>query len=318
MTTKWGIMSTGRIAGDFARDIRAIPEATVSAVGSRSIEAAREFARKFDISTVHPTAESLALDPSVDAVYIAGIHPVHRDHAILMMEAGKHVLVEKPLAMNPAQVAEMIDVSRRTNRFLMEAMWMRFNPLHVTIKQRLDSGEFGRVRTIDADFSFVGPNDPTHRLFDPTKGGGSLLDVGVYPITLAWWFIGAPDHWNAEVEIGNTGVDVSAALELTWTSGARASLQCGTQRDGSRSATIVCESATIHIPAPAHSSPIAEITTTNGTEVVECAPPGLHHQVIEAQRCITEGRIESSRMSHHDSVAIAQFIDDVLAGGHRA
>ena len=318
MTTTWGIMSTGRIAGDFARDIRAVPDAVIGAVGSRSAAAGKEFSQKFAIPTVHASAESLANDPSIDAVYIAGIHPVHRDHAILMMEAGKHVLVEKPLAMNATEAAEMTAVARRTNRFLMEAMWMRFNPLHVEIKRRLDSGEFGSVRAIEADFSFVGPDDPTHRLFDPTKGGGSLLDVGVYPITLAWWLVGAPDQWNAEVVIGNTGVDVSAALEFTWASGAHASLQCGTQRDGSRSATIVCDSATINIPAPAHSSPIAEITTANGTEVVKCAPPGLHHQVIEAQRCIAEGRIESSRMSHHDSVAIAQFIDDALAGGQRA
>ena len=317
MTVRWGIMSTGRIAGDFARDIAAVPDASVVAVGSRSADAAAAFAGKYGIPSTHTTAESLAGDASVDAVYVAGIHPVHHDHAILMMEAGKHVLVEKPLAMNPAEVAEMTSASKRTGRFLMEAMWMRFNPLHVELKRRIDAGEFGRITSIEADFSFVGPDDTAHRLFDPAKGGGSLLDVGVYPITLAWWFAGAPDEWRADVEFGPTGVDVGATLELARRDGSRAVLQCGTQREGSRTATITCEQATIRIPPPAHSSPVADITTSRGVETVRCAPPGLHHQVVEAQRCITAGLIESPRMTHADSLAIATFIDDVLASSRR-
>jgi len=312
MKTRWGIAGTGRIAGDFARDLMQVPSAELVSVSSRTTEGARTFASTWGASRSHGSIHDMAADDSVDAVYVAGIHPVHRDHAIILMESGKHVLVEKPLAMNAIEVAEMIEVSRRTGRFLMEAMWMRFNPLHVELKRRLDQGEFGRILSIEADFSFVGPDDPSHRLFDPTKGGGSLLDVGVYPITLAWWYLDPPASWHAHVEFGATGVDVAARLDLEWSTGTRALLHCGTQHEGSRSAIIECEEAVIRIPAPAHSSPIAEIATSHGVESVRCAPPGLHHQVDEVQRCIAAGLVESPRMPHTASLGVAKFIDDVL------
>ena len=313
MKTRWGIAGTGRIAGDFARDLMQVPSAELVAVSSRTVEGARTFASRWGASRSHGSIHDIAAEDSLDVVYVAGIHPVHRDHAIILMESGKHVLVEKPLAMNSLEVTEMIDVSRRTGRFLMEAMWMRFNPLHVELKRRLDQGEFGRILSIEADFSFAGPDDPSHRLFDPTKGGGSLLDVGVYPITLAWWYLGEPASWHADVEFGSTGVDVAARLGLEWGNGTRAELHCGTRHEGSRSAIIECEQAIIRIPAPAHSSPIAEIKTSQGIEPVRCAPPGLHHQVDEVHRCIAAGLIESPRMPHSASLSVAKFIDEVLA-----
>ncbi len=147
MATRWGVAGTGRIASDFVRDLSNVPEATVVAVGSRTLAGAREFSAKFDIPTAVASVEALAALDDVDVVYVAGIHPVHHDHAVAMMRAGKHVLVEKPIAMNVAQASSMVATSRETNRFLMEAMWMRFNPLHVALKQRLDAGEFGHCST---------------------------------------------------------------------------------------------------------------------------------------------------------------------------
>ncbi|NBY12939.1 MAG: gfo/Idh/MocA family oxidoreductase [Actinobacteria bacterium] len=128
MTMRWGIAGTGRIASDFARDLANIADAQLVAVGSRSIDSARTFASARNIPRAHGSVADLAQDPEVDVVYVAGIHPVHREHAIAMMRAGKHVLVEKPLAMNAGEVDEMLAVSTSTGRFLMEAMWMRFNP----------------------------------------------------------------------------------------------------------------------------------------------------------------------------------------------
>ena len=316
MKIRWGIAGTGRIASDFVRDLSSIPDAEVVAVGSRTVESARSFASTRGIARAHGSIESLVADSSVDVIYVAGIHPVHRDHAIAAMRAGKHVLVEKPLAMNATEVAEMIGVSRETNRFLMEAMWTRFNPLHVELRRRFDAAEFGRVTAIDSDFSFALPVDPSHRLFDPSKGGGALLDVGIYPITLAWWWLGAPATWTARGHIGSTGVDESVELNLTTIGGATAHLTCGSTFDGPKKSTITCETAVIEIHPPSHSSRVAEVRTDSGTETVRCAGPGLHHQVVEVHRCIASGSTESPRMSHADSHAIATFMDEVLATLH--
>ena len=145
-----------------------------------------------------------------------------------------------------------------------------------------------------------------------------LLDVGIYPLTLAWWWLGAPTSWTATGDIGPTGVDESVTLDLGWSSGATARLTCGSTRNGSRQSVITCERATITIPTPSHASPVAHIVTANGTETVECAAPGLHHQVVEVQRCLAAGLIESPRMTHADSHAVATFMDDVLASLHGA
>lgn len=311
MTVRWGIAGTGRIASDFVRDLANIEDAVAVAVGSRTAASAAGFAGTRGIARAHGSMEELAADPGVDIVYVAGIHPVHRDHAVMMMRAGKHVLVEKPLAMDADEVQEILAVSAETGRFVMEAMWMRFNPLHTELKRRLDAGEFGSVVSIESDFSFEAPRDPAHRLFDPQKGGGALLDVGIYPLNLAWWWLGAPASWSATGEIGPTGVDESVAMELSWAGGATAVLTCGSTRNGSRTSTIVCEGATIVIAPPSHSSPVAEIRVDGSTEHVSSARPGLHHQVREVQRCAAEGLRESPRMPHSDSLAIARFMDDV-------
>lgn len=316
MTLRWGIAGTGRIASDFVRDLANIPDARAVAVGSRTAEGAQSFAASRGIARYYGSMDDLFADADVDVVYVAGIHPVHREHAIAAMRAGKHVLVEKPLAMNSRETTELIDVSRATNRFLMEAMWTRFNPLHVELKRRLDAGEFGRIVSIDSDFSFSIPHDPNHRLFDPTKGGGSLLDVGIYPISLAWWWLGQPASWTASGTIGATGVDERVEINFSYADGRVARLTCGSTFDGPKKSTITCEDGVIEIHPPSHSSPVADIRTARGTETVRCAGPGLHHQVVEVHRCVAAGLTESPRMSHADSRAIAGFMDDVLASLH--
>ncbi|MFM8553361.1 MAG: Gfo/Idh/MocA family protein [Acidimicrobiales bacterium] len=316
MTFRWGIAGTGRIAGDFARDLANVEDASLVAVGSRSIESARAFAGARSVARAHGSLGELASDPDVDIVYVAGIHPVHREQAVTLMRAGKHVLVEKPMAMNAAEVADMVEVSKSTGRFLMEAMWTRFNPLHVELKRRIDTGGFGRIMSVESDFSFAAPRDPAHRLFDPAKGGGALLDVGIYPITLAWWWLGKPGDVSADGRIGPTGVDEDVSMRMRWKDGASAELTCGSTRDGARTSTITCESAILHIPAPAHSSPVAEIRTAQGTENVQCARPGLHHQVAEVHRCVAAGLTESPRMSHADSIGVATLMDGILASLH--
>ena len=153
-------------------------------------------------------------------------------------------------------------------------------------------------------------------MFDPSKGGGSLLDVGIYPITLAWWWFGEPATWSASGTIGATGVDETVELNFSYVDGRAAHLTCGSTFDGPKKSTITCESATIEIHSPSHSSPTADIRTASGTEKLRCGEPGLHHQAVEVHRCIAAGATESPRMSHTDSHAIASFMDGVLADLH--
>lgn len=299
-----GIMGEGHAAATH-QDPRA------KLVGVASLEGAEVVAKRFGAEVATRDYREILKRTDIDLVIVATPDHLHYEICKAAIEAGKHVLVEKPLAMDADEVQEILAVSAGTGRFMMEAMWMRFNPLHTELKRRLDAGEFGRVVSIESDFSFEAPRDPAHRLFDPQKGGGALLDVGIYPLNLAWWWLGAPDSWAATGEIGPTGVDESVSMELAWADGATAVLTCGSTRDGSRTSTIVCEKATIVIAPPSHSSPVAEIRTTGSTEHVSAARPGLHHQVREVQRCAAEGLRESPRMPHSDSLAIARFMDDV-------
>lgn len=316
MTYRWGIASTGGIAGSFARALGAVPDAELAAVGSRTVASAARFAHEFGAARAHGSIEDLAADPEVDIVYVAGIHPVHRAHAVMMMAVGKHVLVEKPLAMDPHEVEDMIATSRRTGRFLMEAMWMRFNPLHLELKRRIDSGEFGAIRSIESDFSFLVPFDPGHRLFDPDKGGGAVLDVGIYPLTLVCWLLGRPSSVDATGRRGATGVDVEASVDLGWADGVHAHVTCGIDRVGPMTSVIRCEFAEIVIPSPSHAVDRAEIRRRlDGHDVVEsleCAPASLHHQVHEVHASVAGGLRESRGMPHDESLAMAILMEDVL------
>ena len=312
MTFRWGIASTGNIASSFARSLTNVPDASVEAVGSRTPEAARRFADGHAVGRAHGSIEELAADPGIDIVYVAGVHPVHRDHAVMMMEAGKHVLVEKPLAMTVEEADEMIAASLSTGRFMMEAMWMRFNPLHVELGRRISSGEFGAVRRVISDFSFARPFDGAHRLFDPAKGGGAMLDVGIYPLNLAWWLLGKPDTHVTSGRLGPTGVDESVRIECSWSSGAEAVLTCGTREAGPMTSVIECEGAVISIAAPSHAQNTARIDRGGESETLELPPASLHHQVAEVHRCVAEGLPMSTRMPHGESRAILGLMNEIV------
>ncbi|MFM1790681.1 MAG: hypothetical protein RLZZ526_1008 [Actinomycetota bacterium] len=312
MGFRWGIASTGNIAGAFARGLANVPDATLDAVGSRSIGSARRFAEEHGVPRAHGSVEDLAADGGIDVVYVAGVHPVHMEHAVMLLESGKHVLVEKPMAMTTGEADRMIDASRSAGRFLMEAMWMRFNPLHVEIERRISAGEFGALRRITSDFSFDRPFDPAHRLFDPAKGGGAMLDVGIYPLHLAWWLLGRPDDHTATGRLGPTGVDDSVRIECRWSTGAEAVLTCGTREAGSMESVIECEDAVITIGAPSHAQNRASISRDGMVEQVEMAPASLHHQVFEVHDCLSAGLTMSDRMTHADSRAILAMMTEIV------
>ena len=312
VTHKWGIVGTGNIASAFARSFRSVDDAAIVAVSSRTKEAAGEFARTHGIGVAHGSLDDMCSDTAVDCVYVAGINTVHADTTVRLLEAGKHVLVEKPIAMTLDDVDRMIAASRLHDRFLMEAMWMRFNPLHVALVERIKEGEFGKVISVESDFSFDRGYDPGHRLFDPAKGGGSLVDVGIYPLTLAWWLLGEPHSATSTVERVASGVDGRVSLDLAWDGGATAQLTCGSVAEGPRTSRIVCERAEVLIPAPSHAACSAVVLVDGVSQEVAAEAASLHHQVAEVHRCADAGLRESPRMSHADSRAVLAFMLSIL------
>jgi predicted dehydrogenase len=308
---RWGIAGTGTIAASFVNDFTNLDEGEIAAVGSRTADGAAAFAVEHGIDRSHGTYEDLAADPDLDAIYVAGIQPVHAAQTEMFLDAGKHVLVEKPMALNVAQVDAMIAAAERNDRFLMEAMWMRFNPAHVAMMRRIDEGAIGEVRRVVADFSLALPFDPEHRLWDRAKGGGALLDLGIYPVNLAWWALGPPADVVTAGHVSDTGVDDEVTLLCTWDSGAAATLTTGLRLPGTLAGRIEGTAGSIDIPAPAHCTDRVTIHRHDGAEEITAAPAGLHHQVEEVHRCLRAGQRESLRMPLATSRAIIERCDAI-------
>ena len=216
---RWGIIGTGNIAGQFARGLAVLPEAELAAVGSRTAAAAEAFGEAFDVPHRHSSYEDLARDPDVDVVYVATPHSLHRQNTLLCLRAGKAVLCEKPFAINAAEAEEMISLAREKGLLLMEAMWSRFFPAMAKVRELLAAGAIGRVWLLTADFGFRARFDPSSRLFDPALGGGALLDVGVYTVSLASMVFGSPSQVTGLAYLGPTGVDEQAGIILGYEGG---------------------------------------------------------------------------------------------------
>lgn len=212
-TIRWGILATGGIAGVFAEALRESAGAEIVAVGSRSADGARRFADHHGIPHAHGSYTDLAADPDVDAIYIATPHAFHERDTILCLEDGKHVICEKPLAINAEQARRMIDAARAADRLLMEAMWTRFLPSTRRLVEIIVSGMIGEPRSFSADFRIAPPFDPTSRLFDPALGGGALLDLGVYAVSMAHHLFGPPEEVEGDAVIGPTGVDFTPDIQ---------------------------------------------------------------------------------------------------------
>ena len=190
MSTRWGILGPGRIAGAFARDLRLVPGAELAAVGSRSPERASAFAREHGFGAAYGSYGELLADDSVDAVYVASPHALHVEQVTAALEAGKHVLCEKPLTLRAGDAEELFALALSRELLLMEAMWTACHPVVLAVRQALAAGELGTPRQLHADMGFVADLPPDDRLLDPALGAGALLDMGIYPLTLAHLFLG--------------------------------------------------------------------------------------------------------------------------------
>ncbi len=313
---RWGILGTGSIARQFAEGLQALPQAEIAAVGSRKQGTADAFGEQFGATRCHGSYEALAADPEVDAIYIATPHPMHKSNTILCLEAGKHVLCEKPFAVNRAETEEMVAVARREKRFLMEAMWTRFLPSVCMVREWLAEGVIGDVRMFEGSFGFRADFDESHRLLDPNLAGGALLDVGIYPIAFAYMvFGGPPNRASSMATLGDTGVDEQSAYILGFPNGGLAVLSSAVRTESPQDACIMGTDGMIHIDSPFWRP--TRITLTKGDEKKTVEIPydatGYNYEAQHVADCVAAGKLESDIMPLDESLAIQGTMDEIRA-----
>lgn len=311
---RWGIISTGNIAHKFATGLSVLPDAELVAVGSRSQSSADAFGDEFNVPHRHASYEALASDPDVDAVYIGTPHPSHADNMLLCLEAGKAVLCEKPFALNARQADAVIQRARALRTFLMEAMWTRFTPAMAKVRELVASDAIGEVRMLAADFGFRFGWDPKHRLLNPELGGGALLDVGIYPVSLAFMLFGAPGEILSEAHLGETGVDEQTAIIFKYPGGQLAQLSCAVRTQTPQEAVIMGTKGMIKI-APTWWKPERFTLNVAGQSEQVFELPftgnGYNYEAQEVMNCLRAGLLESPTMPLDETLTIMRTLDAV-------
>lgn len=260
-------------------------------MASRSQQRADEFGDRFTIPRRYGSYADLAADPDVDVVYLANLQASHAVDAIASLDAGKHVLCEKPLALNERQVAAMADAAERNGRFLMEALWSRFLPVYIELRRLLAEGVIGDVLLVEADFGFALPVDPAHRLYDLAMGGGCLLDLGIYPLQLATMVLGPAESVAAIGQIGVTGVDEHTIVSIRHESGGLSISQAALRVGLANEARIAGTGGIIQLPSMMHHPQHLDLATGGSISRIE-APfdgNGLRFQAAEVHRCLRAG-----------------------------
>ena len=323
---RWGILSTGYIANLFAEGLTALDDASLVAVGSRSQSGAESFGERWHVPHRHGSYEALANDPDVEVIYIGTPHPFHYENTLLCLNAGKHVLVEKPFAMNARQTREMIDLAHQKGLFLMEAMWTRYLPAMVQVRKWIAEGEIGDVELVRAHFSFAANFNPRSRLYAPELGGGALLDAGIYPISFAHMVLGTPNMISSTAALGKTGTDDHSAYLLGYEGGKTALLSSGVNLAipveaevfGAKGYIKVHEpwlrpTAVTLAKLPAPGSDIKLIYDGIPFDKQTVHPPtrgnGYNYEAAEVGHCIRSGQHESAILRLDETLAIMETLD---------
>ena len=312
-TLRWGVVGTGWIAERFVSALQRLTTQQVVAVGSRSQASADAFARRFAIAHAHGSYEDLVADPDVDVVYVATPHNSHRPHAGLALEAGKHVLVEKPITLNAREAQELADLAAARGLFLAEALWSLFTPKFDVIRQVLDAGVLGEISTV------IGDNgewfDPDHRIQRHDLAGGPLLDLGTYPFTLTGWVLGAPTEVVARGTDAPSGVNGQIGTLLAYASGARAVVHTTILANTPVAFVVAGSEATLTIPGVFYRPGPFSVVRTDGARLdhtePEIAYDALAYQAAEVARRITAGEHETPVRPLRESIATMALMDEV-------
>ena len=314
---RWGVLAPGQIARDFVDALLAFSDQQVVAVGSRSLERARAFAQPRGIARAYGSYEELVGDADVDVVYVAAPHSEHARLALLAIAAGKHVLVEKPLAVTAAEGRTIATAARSAGVFAMEAMWTRYLPQTDVARRLLADGSVGDVRVVTADFGGRAPYDPTSRMYDPRLGGGALLDLGVYPVSWAVFALGLPQTVYATGQLAGTGVDDQVALVLTASGGGQALLSTGLRAGTPSTATISGTAGRIEVDAPFWAPSGLRFWGPDDQEPRRWRVPsglrgrqGMVHEAAALARYVGEGRTVSPLHPLDEAVGTLAVLDE--------
>ena len=312
----WGILATGSIAASFVQDLQ-LHGHKVVAVGSRRLESAERFAKQFGIARAHGSYEGLVADPQLEAIYVATPHAMHAANAKLALHHGKHVLIEKPFTINANEAAEVIDLAAQRNLIVMEAMWTRFLPHMLRIRDIVASGVLGTIRSIVVDHTQDITDDPEHRLNTLSLGGGALLDLGIYPVSFIWDVLGAPDSVAASAIFKSTGVDAQVAAIFRYDNQAIAVALAGSNSAGRNIATIHGTAGRLEID-PVWYAPTSFRRYDEAGEIVESYKSevtgrGMHFEAAELERRVRHGITPRTVLPASETLSIMRCLDDIRA-----
>lgn len=311
---RWGILATGGIARLFTNDLK-LNGFTVQAVGSRSRDGAEAFAERFGIPTAHDSYEALVADPEVDVIYVSTPHPLHAANARLAIQAGKHVLVEKPFTVNAREAQELADLAAERGVLLLEAMWTRYLPHMVRIREIIADGTLGELRSLIADHTQRLPDDPEHRINALELGGGALLDLGIYPISFAWDLFGAPLTIQTTATFKSTGADAQIATIFGYDGDRIATTLSASHTLGPNTASVLGTDGRIEIDRVWYTPTTFRVVAPDGSVLEEFRSEvtgrGMHFQAEAVERLVAEGNLTGDVLPIDETVAIMGTLDAI-------
>lgn len=311
---QWGIIGLGNIAHQFANDLMLVEYAELAAVASRDVEKSEVFAEKYHCKKSYSSYDDIIKDPEIDIIYIATPHCSHAELTIKALQHNKHVLCEKPIALNYADAFQMITASKDNNKFFMEAFWTRFNPSFREAFSKIKKGEIGEVKYINADFAFFADNldGIGNRKTNMKLGGGSLLDIGVYPLFLCYVVLGIPAEILAKSNFHQTGADLQTSMILQYEN-AQAILHSSFVSTSGVKAAINGTKGRINFNSLWHEAQSYSLTIDEQEEefLIPTKGKGFTYEIEECHQCITDNRIESALWSHQNSLDLIKIVDRV-------
>ncbi|WP_296384681.1 Gfo/Idh/MocA family oxidoreductase [Winogradskyella sp.] len=309
----WGIIGAGKIASKFATDLNSVSNTNLYGIASRDVEKAQSFALEFEANNAYGNYEALALDPNIDAIYIATPHSFHKAHTLLCLNHKKPLLCEKPFAMNLEEVNVMIQLSKNNNTLLMEAMWTAFLPHFQYAKDLLNKNHFGNIIKLEADFGFFPKYDENSRVFDKSIGGGSLLDIGIYPVFAALSILGKPNSVEANADFFPSGADSECNIVFHYDT-AEAILKSTLLEETKTEAVFYCENGIIKINSRFHEPSSVKLIDKFGNSELKSFDYntiGYSYEIEHFNQLIRDGKTESDLMTFERSQQLIHTLDKI-------
>jgi len=311
---KWGILAPGKMAAKFTKGIKLLENAELYAVGSRDLSRAKDFAKEHGFKKYFGSYEELVADPDLEIVYIASPHSFHKEHTLLCLQNGKHVICEKAFGINQAEVETMMQEAGRRKLFLMEALWPPFQPFYNKASEIIESGELGKIIHLNGYFSFIPPYDPVDRKFNISLGGGSLLDIGIYPVIDAHTFMGVPDDIKAFASFSPSGSEETLNAILQYDNGRNATIYSSFKTNTGIGCDIHCEKGNMTVSRGRDMNQRV-ILNLHGKEKKEFvfSPPamGYYSEAAEVMKCLDEKRTESTVVPLSFSLDLINTLDRI-------